>query len=105
MPGPPDELVRRQKDGVLVGEVSVGPLPLRVHVDVEVGAGGGVVPERLRPVAVQQRRDLVDVGQNARDVRRGREAADLERPVGVQLELLAQVLQIQAPVGIFADRP
>ncbi len=101
--GSADELVRRQEDGVLVGEMAVGPGAFGVHLDVEVGPGRGVVPERQRAVAVQQRRDLLDVREDPGDVRRGREAADLQRPVGVELELRAQVVEVEAAVGILAD--
>ena len=77
-----DQLVRRQEHRVLVGEVAVGPVvPARFIVDVGVGPGGGVVPERQRAVAVQQHGHRAHVRDDAADVRRRREAADLERPV------------------------
>ena len=49
--GPADELVRREEHRV------VRRVPSRPDVDVDVGRGGGEVPERERAVLVQQRGD------------------------------------------------
>lgn len=54
-----------------------------VHVDGQVGGGGGVVPQREGPVPVQQRRDGVDVRHDARHV--GRRGERPELPVVVLL--------------------
>ena len=53
---------------------------------------------------VQEGRDRGGVGDDAGDVGGGRERADLERAVGVLLELLAQVVLVDAAVGVLADR-
>ena len=101
--GAADELVRRDEDRVLVGERPVRDVRRRVHVDRQVRAGGGVVPARLRAVAVQRDRDLVDVGHDAGDVRRGREAADLHPAVGVAAQLVLEVLDVDAALVVLAD--
>ena len=84
-PGTADELVRREEDRVLVGRGvdAVG----RVHVDVDVRRARGEVPEGQGPVGVQQRRDAERVGDDPGHVAGGGERTDLQRPVGVLLEL------------------
>ena len=74
-----DELVRREEHRVE---------PASRHVDVDVRRGGGEVPERERAVIVQQLGDSHGVGDDAGDVARGAERADLERPVGVAARAL-----------------
>ena len=95
-----DELVRGQEDGVLVvtgaGRRLAGP-------DRHVRAGRRVVPERQRPVGVQQRGDRVGVGQDPGDVGRGGKAPDAQRPVCVTVQLRGQVGQVDVPVGVGAD--
>ncbi len=95
-----DELVRREEDRVLVGERVAGG---RVHLDVDVGGGGGEVPERERAVLVQQRRDAVGVADDAGDVGGRAERADLQRAVGELGEPLAQVVEAHPAVGVLAD--
>ena len=84
-----DELVRRDEHRVLDAS---GPLDVRsrVHVDRQVRAGRGVVPARLARRSDAADRDLVDVGHDAGHVRRGGEAAELHRPVGVAAQLVAR---------------
>ena len=86
------ELVRREEDRVLAG-----------HVDRQVRARGGVVEAGERAVAVEQRRDLLDVGDDPGDVRRGGEAADLQRPVRVLAQLGVEVGEVDPPVRVLAD--
>ena len=91
-----DELVRRQEHRVLA---VAGTRRGFGHPDRHVRAGGGVVPERQRAVGVQQGRDRVGVGEDAGDVRGGREAADAQRPVGVADELCCQVGEVDVAVA------
>ena len=97
------ELVRREEDGVLVGQLAVLDRRRRVHVDRQVRRGGRIVPERQRAVAVEQDRDGVDVRDDPGHVRRRREGPDLEGAVVVALELVTQVLEVEPPVGVLAD--
>src|SRR5215468_10175161 len=92
-----DELVRRDEHRVLLGTVAAVSA---VHLDRDVRPGGRVVPERVRAVAVQQRRDRAGVARDPGDVRRRREAADLERPAGVAHQLALEVLEIDVAVGV-----
>ena len=101
--GPADELVRRDEDRVLVRERPVRDVRSRVHVDREIGPGGGVVPARLRAVAVQGDRHLVDIGHDPGHVRRGGEAAQLHPPVGVAAQLVLEVLEVDPAVVVLAD--
>ena len=57
--------------------------------DRQVRPGGGVVPERQRPVGVQQGGDRAGVGQDAGHVGGGREAADQQRAARVPVQLAA----------------
>ena len=103
-----DELVRRDEHRVLVvescfGGVAVGGRPPRSHVDVDIGCRRREVPERERAVTVKQHRDGARVGQDAGHVRGGREAAYLELPVGVADELVLQLPEVDAAVGILVD--
>ena len=66
--GAAGELVRREEDRVLGG-----------HVDRQVRARGGVVEAGERAVPVEHLREPLDVRDDPGDVRRGGEAADLER--------------------------
>jgi hypothetical protein len=81
------ELVRGEEDGVLVSQPPVLALRGGVHVDREVRSRGGVIPAGKRAVAVEQDGDRVHVGDDAGDIRRRREAPDLEPARGVALEL------------------
>ena len=97
-----DELVRREEDRVLVRRLrdALGG----VHLDVDVRRARSEVPEGQRAVLVQQRGDAVGVRHDAGHVGRRREAADLERPVGVLLQLLGKLNLIDVPVGVLVDR-
>ncbi len=88
-----DELVRGEEHRVLVG-----------HVDREVRTGRGVVPARKRAVAAQHGRGALDVGDDARDIGRGREAADLQRPVGIAAKLAVEMVDIQTALCVLANR-
>jgi len=70
--GPADELVRRDEDRVLGGEAVAVAFPIRVHVDADVGRGGGEVPEGQCAVPVEQLGDAAGVGDDAGDVGGGR---------------------------------
>ena len=95
--GAADELVRADEDRVLARAAGA------VHLDVDVGRAGGEVPEAERAVLVEQVGDALGVGDDAGDVGGGGEGADLERPVGVALELLAEVVEGDPAVGVLVD--
>ena len=82
-----DELVRRKKDGVFVGEVSVGDVAVKIHLDRYVGPGRGEVPKRKSAKAVQKRRDCARIGADSRDVRRSRKATDEQPTISMSDEL------------------
>ena len=71
-----------------------------VHRQVDVRRRGGEVPERQRAVLVEQRGQAGDVADDAGDVGGRRERADLERPVGVLLELVGEERLVDVPVGV-----
>jgi hypothetical protein len=52
---------------------------------------------------MEQDRHLVNVGDDPRDVRGGREAADLDPAVGVARELAGELVEIDSPVAVLAD--
>src|SRR4029079_18463592 len=91
------------EDRVLVGKPAVRNRRRRVQVDPDVWSGRRVVPEGERAEPVQQDRDRLRVGEDARDVGGGREGADLERAAGVALELVAKVVDVDAAVSVLAD--
>ena len=68
----------------------------RVHLDLDVRGGRGIVPKGQRPVAVQQTGDDVGIGLDAGDVRGGGEAADQQLPVAVELELTLQMVEVDS---------
>ena len=76
-----DELVRRQEHRVLVREVPVGAVLAAAFIRSARRAGRREVPERERAVTVEQRASPRPRPADAGDVRRGREAADLQRAV------------------------
>jgi hypothetical protein len=92
----------REEDRILVGELCIPAARIWIHLDLEIRPGGGVVPQREGAEAVQQRGDRERVGDDPRDVRGGREAADLEPSIGEALELLAELLEVEPAVGILA---
>ena len=103
-----DELVGRDEGGVLVvegggGRVAVRRRPMRGHVHLEVGSGGAVVPESQRPVLVEQHGDGPRVRVDAGHVGGGREGADAQGSVGMALELLGEVLEVDVAVAVLAD--
>ena len=63
-----DVYKRQQEHRVLVDQVAVGPVVAHVHLDADVGGGGGEVPERVRAVAVQKRAGRAGVGAGAGDL-------------------------------------
>ena len=98
-----DELVRADEHGVLVRQRVLGAL--RVHVDLDVRSGAREVPERQRPVAVQQIGDGARVRHDAGHVRRRRERSDLQRPRLRSVDQLGfELRQIDVPVGVLGDR-
>ena len=98
---PTDELVRRDKDRVLVGEVPVGAP--EVHVDLHVGPRPRSPRKRARR-AWEEDGGLGRLRPDPGDVRRGGEAADLEGAVCVRDELTLKLLKIDAPVRVLVDR-
>ena len=96
-----DELVRAEEDRVLVRERMLRRA--RAHLDLDVRRGGGEVPERKCSVPMQQIRDRKGVGENAGDVRRGRERRDLPRPGRVPDELLLESPDVDVPVDVLRD--
>ena len=98
--GAADQLVRRDEHGVLVREVAVG---VRAHVDRDVRGRSGVVPQRQRAVAVQQRGHRDGVGDDAGHVRRSRERTDQRRAVGVSDQLALEMVEAHVTVGVLVD--
>ena len=103
VPGPPMNLCGGQENRVLAVDGAVRSRSARRHADFDIGGGRRVVPERQRAVAVQQGGDGPGVGGDAGDVGGGREAADLERPVGMVLEGRSQAADIDMAVGVGVD--
>eukprot|EP00053_Salpingoeca_punica_P014469 m.131571 g.131571 ORF g.131571 m.131571 type:complete len:821 (-) comp16464_c2_seq1:87-2549(-) len=85
---PARHLVRRDEDGVHVGQVAVGQAlgGEQLHVDVQVGPAGRVVPEGQEAVAVQDDGDFHVLGDDAGDVGGGGEGADLQALARLVLE-------------------
>ena len=104
---PADELVRRDEDRVLVGE-RIGLAPLRrlrerPHLDRDVRRRRREIPERQSAVPVQQDRDRADVADDAGDVRRRREGADLQRPIRVGDELRLEAREVDPSVVVLRN--
>ena len=95
-----DELVRRQEDRVLVRQRPVGGSR---HLDPDVRRGRGEVPEGQGAVAVEQLGDPERVRDDAGDVGGRREGTDLQRPLGVLLQLLGELLLVDETVGVLMD--
>ena len=53
---------------------------------------------------MQGDRDPIDVGDDAGDVRRGGEGADLARSMRVAAQFLLEVLEVDATVTVLGDR-
>ena len=104
MLGPPMNLCGAEEHRVLVcrGVGHAAPTPA-VHLDVDVGRRSGVVPEREGAVLVEEGGDRVGVGDDARDVARGREGADEERALGVLDESLPQHRDVDVAVEVLRD--
>ena len=103
-PGTAGKLVRREKDGVLVCELSVGDRRHGIHLDRQIGPGRRVIEEREGAVAMERDRDAVDVGDDARDVGGSREAAELAGSVGVAAQFVIEVVDVDPAVGVLRDR-
>src|SRR5690606_10890408 len=100
-----DELVRGEEDGVFAGGVGRASRRIaRVHLDIDVGAGGGEVPEGERAVLMQQPGDRVGVAEDAGDVARRTERPDLERPIAVRLEFSPKLVLVDVAIGVLVDR-
>ena len=103
-----DELVRGDEERVLVVEIGaagvaiVGGSP-GCHVEIDVGRGRAIVPEREGAMLVEQGRDAAGVRLDAGDVGGGGERADLQRPAGVGPQLVGEVGQVDATVGVLVD--
>ena len=97
VPGPADELVRRDEHRVLVSE------PRRAGSCRSAGtARRPRSPSTTARRAGAADRHPVDVGDDAGHVRGGGEAADLHRPVGVAAQLVLEVLEVDAAVAVLA---
>ncbi len=94
--GAADELVRRDEHSVLVGEVPIRDRRRRVHVDREVRSRGRVVEAGEGAMPVKRDGDPVDVAHDAGHVRRGGEAAELDRAVGVAAQFVLEVGEIDS---------
>ena len=99
--GSTDHLVGADERRVLVGQ-RIGRID-RGHGDSDVRGGRGCVPERKRPVAVQQRGHRRGVGRDAGHVGGCGERPDLERPIGVGSQRLLQCGEIDVAVRILGD--
>ena len=100
--GSADELVRRHEHRVHRAVDVLGAVP--VHLDRDVRCRRREVPERQGAVPVQQIGDRVGVGDDAGDVRRGGEGADLERAFLVRPQCSVQRSQVDVAVGVLGDR-
>ena len=99
--GTPDELVRGQEHGVVVGKgvlVAAG-----AHVDVDVRSGRRVVPEREGAVLVQQLRNPVGVRDDAGHVAGGAERGNAQRAIAVFVQPCLEVCQIDMAVSVLVD--
>ena len=54
-------------------------------------------------MSVQQRGHRAGVGADSGDVRGGRKTADFQRAVVVSEELFGQLIEVDAPICLFAD--
>ena len=97
------KLVRREEDGVLVRQVAVLDVRGRVHLDGQVRPRGRVVPEARGAVLVEQDRHRVDVGDDSGHVRRGGEAADLQRTRAWRSSSSRRWSRSKPPLDVFAD--
>ena len=70
-----------------------------VHVDGDVGGGGGVVEDRPGAGGVQGPGDAPHVAEHAADVGGGRERADLQGAIGEGVQAALEVAQIDGPLG------
>ena len=96
-----DELVRAEEDRVLVRErITLGTA---VHVDVDIGRGGGEIPERQRAVLVQKGRDPVGVADDSGDVAGCGERPDLHRAIFVAEEFFFQRRRVDVAVRVLRD--
>ena len=98
-PGPADELVGRDEHRVLGRERVAGG----VHLDRHVRRRRREVEEGQRPVLVEEARDPARVGHDPGHVRGRRERPDLQRPVRVSLQLLAQHGEVDVALAVLAD--
>jgi hypothetical protein len=98
-----DELVGGEEDGVLAGEALVGAADGGVHLDAQVRTARGVVPEGESAVTVKDGGHGGGIGDDPRDVRRRREASDLQGSIGEAAQLVAEVVQIEPAAGVLRD--
>ena len=100
-----DELVRREEDRVLVGEVAVGTSGAGFMSIGRYGPGGRVVPARRarRGGAARSRPASTSV-----TIPVTFDAAEklpiFSAPVGVAAQLVLEVVEVDAAVGVLADR-
>ena len=73
------------------------------HLDFDVRSGGGKIPERERPMAVEQATDPVGVANDPGDVASGAERADLQCSIAESLELFAQGCLINMAVSVLGN--
>ena len=100
----PDELVGADEDRVLVIQLGVVAGAVRGELDVHVRSRRPEVPERAGAEAVEQDRDRARVADDPGDVRRRREAADLQPAPGMASKLPFERREVDPSVGILGNR-
>ena len=99
VPGPPTNLCGERK----TASFQATEVGRRAHLDPDVRRGGGEVEEGQRAVAVEQHRQAAGVREDAGHVGGGREAADLERALGVAAELALELREVDVAVRVLGD--
>ncbi|OPZ80849.1 MAG: hypothetical protein BWY77_00899 [bacterium ADurb.Bin431] len=93
-----EELVGTEKDGIQPGQ-GVG----RMHVDGDIGGGGGEIDKTQAAVLVHDAGHLVIGGADAGDVGAGGEGADLHLPVAVDAQQAFEIVEIDPALCIRFD--
>jgi len=93
-----DELVRGEDHGVLGDRRIPG-----MHVDVDVGRGRCVVPDRQGAVLVEQLRHGIGVGEDAGDIAGRTEGPDDEWALAMLAQGSLEDLEIDVAVAILGD--
>jgi len=90
--------VGAEKDGVQFCE-----RVLRMHVDGDIGGGGGEIDEAKAAMFVHDARHLMIGGADPGDVGAGGEGADLHLPVTVYAQEAVEVVEIDPPLQVRFD--